>query len=140
MACGVLGIVLKEDSEKLGKQAKEGLMVLNHRGEVAHGFSFLRRDGSIETRHGPGLVRDSKKFDEPIFGSALIGHTRYITSSTDCEGNTQPIEFALESGATAAIAHNGNVVNDKELASMFGIDHKGASDTKILGMMLGKSL
>ena len=37
--CGVLGIVLKRDPEKLGCYARIALGTLNHRGEDAHGIS-----------------------------------------------------------------------------------------------------
>lgn len=140
MACGVLGVVLKEDSDKLGSYAKLGLGALNNRGETAHGLAFLRKDGTLESRKSMGLVRDSRIFDESIFGGMLIGHTRYITSSINSPENTQPIMFELESGDKAAISHNGNINNDKELRKLLGMEQEGVSDTKTLGVLLSKSL
>jgi amidophosphoribosyltransferase len=143
MACGVLGVALKEgsgNSEKLAEYAKWGLSSLNHRGEIAHGLAFVGSDGKLETRKSMGLVRDSRIFDKPILGNMLIGHTRYITSSTNSIENTQPIEFVLESGDRAAISHNGNLTNDRELGKMLGITHEGVSDTQMLGMLLSKCL
>jgi amidophosphoribosyltransferase len=140
--CGVLGIVLKEDSEKLGIYAKIGLGTLNHRGEDAHGISFFNpQKGQVETIKSLGLVRDCRFFDKPISGSFLIGHTRYRTSSTDSLENAQPIQFALSDGKNAAIAHNGNLTNDKEiLKDELRSSQEGVSDTRVLGMLLGKSL
>ncbi len=143
MACGVLGVVLKGGSENTGRltdYAKWGLGALNHRGEIAHGLAFLGTNNRVETRKSAGLVRDSEIFDKPIAGSMLIGHTRYITSSTNSMENTQPIEFKLESGDTAAIAHNGNINNDKELRQLLGINQEGVSDTQTLAALLSKSL
>lgn len=143
MACGVLGVVLKEDSknnENLVDYARWGLSALNHRGEIAHGLAFLGTDGRLETRKSMGLVRDSGIFEKPILGSMLIGHTRYITSSTNSMNNTQPIEFKLESGDVAAISHNGNINNDKELRQLLGMEQEGVSDTQTLAILLSKGL
>jgi len=142
MGCGVLGIVLHEDDEQLLPLAKTGLGRLNHRGEDAHGISFLNpEDNQIKTRKSMGLVRGSDIFDDQDFGSFLIGHTRYRTSSTGSLENAQPIEFSLPGGRKAAISHNGNLTNDRELLrSELKVKQEGMSDTRVLGMLLAKSL
>ena len=140
--CGVLGIVLKRDPEKLGCYARIALGTLNHRGEDAHGISFVDpRTGKLETIKSAGLVRDSGIFDREIAGEVLIGHTRYRTSSTDTLENAQPIQIEIPDGRRAAIAHNGNLTNDREILKYdLKSEQEGISDTRVLGMLLGRSM
>src|SRR5271157_5951503 len=140
--CGVLAVVLKRNDENLGAYTKVGLNTLNHRGEDAHGVSFYNpKTNLVETIKNMGLVRDSHIFDNPIHCVYAIGHTRYITSSTFCLENAQPIEIPLEGNKKAAIAHNGNLTNDKDvLRNELKIEQEGVSDTRVLGMLLGRSL
>lgn len=139
MACGVLGIVLKNEDEDLRTYAKVGLGALNHRGEDSHGVAFLNRK-KVVTGKETGLVRDSKLFDREMLSGMLIGHTRYITSSSSCIQNAQPIRLATDSGVQYAISHNGNISNDADLKSFLRIDRTGISDTVVLGTLLGRSI
>lgn len=143
MACGVLGVVLNEKSERLHANAKVGLSILNHRGETSHGLSFLDEINGVPqlvTRKSMGLVKDSKIFNDSISGRVLIGHTRYTTSSGSNLNNAQPIRFVSKSGVEYAVSHNGNIANSGELKAMLRIEEKGISDTVILGTLLGESL
>jgi amidophosphoribosyltransferase len=140
--CGVLTIVLHQDDDRMRPYAKVGLDALNHRGEEGLGIGFVNpKTGKIEVRREMGLVRDSHIFDKEIFTSMLIGHTRYRTSSTCSLENLQPIPFTLEDGTTAAIAHNGNITNDRDLQKrVLKTEQNGISDTKVIGMLLSQNL
>ncbi len=140
MACGVLGVALKDKDTDLRPYARVGLGTLQHRGEDSHGVAFLDGSKELTTRKEMSLVRDSKLFDSDMQGSMLIGHTRYITSSASSMKNTQPIQLATESGLQYAISHNGNIANDRELGSLLRIEQEGISDTRALGMLFGKSI
>ncbi len=140
MGCGVLGIVLNKKSDTLPIHAREGLRILNHRGETSHGFSYLGEDGRLVTRKSMGLVSDSRIFDEPFSGSLLIGHTRYTTSSESNLQNAQPIHLTSRSGVEYALSHNGNIANSGELKAMLRLDRAGISDTVVLGNLLGDSV
>ncbi|MDE1871407.1 MAG: amidophosphoribosyltransferase [Candidatus Micrarchaeota archaeon] len=140
MACGVLGIVLKDGEDDLKAVASTGLGTLNHRGENAHGVAVLDGNGRIATQKELGLVRDSKIFSNALRGNMLIGHTRYITSSESSMSNAQPIQLETESGIQYAISHNGNIANDKGIKSILRIEGNGVSDTRALGMLLGRGI
>ncbi|MGA3020432.1 MAG: amidophosphoribosyltransferase [Candidatus Micrarchaeales archaeon] len=133
---------MHKDGEKILPYARVGLDASNHRGEEGLGIGFVNPEtGKIEVRREMGLVRDSHVFDKRIFGSLLIGHTRYRTSSTCSMENLQPIPFSLKDGTTAAISHNGNITNDRELLKkVLKKEQKGISDTKVIGMLLGQNL
>lgn len=139
MACAVFGVVLKEEGDGLKAYGKDGLSVLNHRGEHSHGISFLDSDGLMHTKWGLGLVHGSKIFDA-VSGSALIGHTRYITSSDGTLSNAQPIQWSLDNGVEYSISHNGNIANDAEIKYELGMARRGNSDTRAMGTLLGRSL
>lgn len=92
-----------------------GLYALQHRGQ--EGSGICTADGAkLFVHRGRGLV--SEIYDERVFaelpGHAAIGHNRYSTTGADLAANLQPILAAYRDGQIA-LAHNGNLVNFKEL-------------------------
>src|SRR5207247_5660011 len=72
--------------------------------------------GEFHGHKGLGLVSDV--FDEValarLSGTLAIGHNRYSTSGSVTLENTQPLRVVYGGGALA-LAHNGNLVNAREL-------------------------
>ncbi len=92
-----------------------GLYALQHRGQ--EGSGICTADGTNLFLHrGRGLVAEI--YPESVFaslpGTAAIGHNRYSTTGADLLANLQPIVAAYRDGQIA-LAHNGNLVNFKEL-------------------------
>ncbi len=141
MACGVLGIALKSgvDAEHMQSYAKNSMQILNHRGENAHGIAFIDGRRRIVARKNTGLVRDSHVFESRVQSPMLIGHTRYVTSSSNNTSNTQPIHIILH-GLDYAVSHNGNIVNDAEIREELGMRNLRMSDTRTLALLLKDSL
>jgi amidophosphoribosyltransferase len=114
-ACGVFGILaLNEDVAKL---AYFGLFALQHRGQESAGITtFKLGDRESHTYKDMGLV--SQVFDKRILdqlsGQIAIGHTRYSTTGSSKINNAQPIVVPTRLG-DFALAHNGNLVNTREL-------------------------
>lgn len=140
MACGVIGIVMKEGRQGLRDYARDGMVVLNHRGEESHGIAMLTPDGRIEGRRERGLVRDSGVFDDGVTGSFFLGHTRYTTSSSSGDlKNTQPVVGGRKLPTPYAISHNGDITNTDELRGLLGIT-KPMSDTRVMARLLKEML
>jgi amidophosphoribosyltransferase len=110
--CGVFGVF---DHEEASWLTYLGLHALQHRGQ--EGAGICSSDGQdLHVRRGRGLV--SELFSEEVLrelpGHASIGHNRYSTTGADVEANLQPL-LATYRGGKVALAHNGNLVNAKEI-------------------------
>ncbi len=141
MACGVLGIALKSESDEksMRKFAESSLKILNHRGEEAHGIAFIDESRHIKAKRSSGLVRDSHIFEPNVYSPMLIGHTRYATSSFNDIANAQPI-YKWNKDMDYAICHNGNIANDALLRKELGINNEKLSDTHVLYALLTDAL
>ncbi|QCT95233.1 amidophosphoribosyltransferase [Caminibacter mediatlanticus TB-2] len=110
--CSVVGIYGNENASKL---CFYSLFAMQHRGQEAAGISSS--DGiHIKTVKDRGLV--TQIFKEEHFnilkGNMAIGHTRYSTAGDDSILDAQPV-FARYGLGEISIAHNGNLVNAKEI-------------------------
>ena len=113
-ACGVVGVCAPATTE-VGRICFYALFQLQHRGQESAGISV--GDGVTTTTHKRlGLV--TQVFDEKIVsgfrGHVAVGHTRYSTTGSNVECNTQPIQGHFR-GTPFVLAHNGNLVNSMEL-------------------------
>ena len=93
-----------------------GLHALQHRGQESAGIVSCDDQGQFHTHKGLGLVSDV--FDDAslaqLHGEIAIGHNRYSTSGSLTRENTQPLQVVYR-GGPLALAHNGNLVNAREL-------------------------
>lgn len=114
-----------------------GLHSLQHRGQEAGGMVVMDpKTGSMECVKGPGLVMDvfSAKTVQDLPGSMAIGHVRYATAGGQEFENIQPL-CAQGALGPIAIAHNGQLVNDKILRRQLesqGCIFQGTSDTEVI--------
>ncbi|HEY2946836.1 MAG TPA: amidophosphoribosyltransferase [Micromonosporaceae bacterium] len=138
-ACGVFGVWAP--GEEVSKLTYFGLYALQHRGQEAAGIAVSDGSGIVVFKD-LGLV--AQVFDEPTLaslrGHVAIGHARYSTTGGSTWENAQPTIRATRSGATIALAHNGNLVNSAELAHRAracGMDADGStSDTALVTTLL----
>ena len=93
-----------------------GLHALQHRGQESTGIDSCDPLGEFHSHKGLGLVSDV--YDESTIarlpGTFAIGHNRYSTTGSLTLENTQPLRVVYRGGALA-LAHNGNLVNAREL-------------------------
>ena len=113
-ACGVFGVWAP--GEQVAKLTYFGLYALQHRGQESAGIAAS--DGSrMVVYKDMGLV--SQVFTEDILetlnGHLAVGHCRYSTTGASRWENAQPT-FRSTSQGHIALAHNGNLVNTKELS------------------------
>lgn len=112
--CGVVGIF---SHQPVNQALYDSLTMLQHRGQDAAGIATC--DGSkLHVRKDLGLVRDvfRTKHMKQLQGNVGIGHVRYPTAGRKKQSETQP--FYVNSPYGICLAHNGNLVNNEELADM----------------------
>lgn len=117
-ACGVFG-VYDLDGENVVPSIYYGLTSLQHRGQESCGLAVSKTTGdcgNIQFKKDLGLV--SEVFREEnirtMEGDIGLGHVRYSTTGASVAENAQPLVLSYVKG-TLALAHNGNLVNTKEL-------------------------
>lgn len=109
--CGIIGLY---SHTPVAAEIYDSLIHLQHRGQDAAGI--LTCDERFYVKHGLGLVREIFIPDDikHLKGQIGIGHTRYPTAGGYNIADVQPLWIGSPRGI--AIAHNGNLVNYRELA------------------------
>jgi amidophosphoribosyltransferase len=138
--CGVFGIF---GDPRAAETTYLGLYALQHRGQESAGIA-ASDGGQISLHRGMGLVWSV--FQKPdimstLLGTSAIGHNRYSTTGSSDLMNAQPI-LIRSGGEQIAAAHNGNLVNSRELRTM--LEEKGAifqttSDSEIALHLIARS-
>jgi len=139
--CGVFGIYSNENKSDIAGLIYYGLCALQHRGQESAGMS-ISRDSKIVTSKGMGLVSDvfTEKILKETVGNVGIGHVRYSTAGSSCEGNAQPLQSHCKLG-DIAIAHNGNLINPdiiRELLEDAGVVFQTTTDSEVILNMMAR--
>jgi amidophosphoribosyltransferase len=108
--CGIVGIY---GNDFVFNDLYQGLLAIQHRGQDSAGI--ITYDGRFHTKKGNGLVRDifTEEHFKRLKGNIGIGHTRYPTIGGYGGDEAQP--FLINSPFGIIMAHNGNVINYKEI-------------------------
>lgn len=136
--CGVFGVWNHEDASHL---TYLGLYAQQHRGQESAGI-VANWEGEHFQHKGIGLVADVFTSDalKKLKGRAAIGHVRYSTTGVNQLSNAQPLTAQLLHGPIA-MAHNGNIVNSRELKLELkgqGAIFQGTNDTECLLHLLAR--
>ncbi len=146
--CGIFAI---SDHPESARMAYFGLYALQHRGQESAGIATCydrafegHKANAIRSHGDMGLVPDvftEQNLDE-LTGNMAIGHVRYSTAGSSVRINTQPIVVRVR-GIEIALAHNGNLVNVKELRAE--LESKGSifqsdSDSEIFVHLIAHCL
>jgi amidophosphoribosyltransferase len=129
--CGVFGIFGHPEAANL---TYLGLYALQHRGQESAGIATS--DGEkIRVSRAMGQVADvfTGNVLEALPGHLAIGHTRYSTAGESRLENAQPMLIDCAHGQIA-VAHNGNIVNARELRDELvrnGSIFQTTSDTEV---------
>ena len=119
--CGVCGVFGHPDAAKL---TYFGLYALQHRGQESAGI--VSTDGARLYEHkAMGLVPEifTEEKIQNLKGDIALGHVRYSTTGASTITNAQPFT-ASHQGLYLSVAHNGNIVNIRELRER--LEKKGA--------------
>ncbi len=133
--CGVFAVYCNNTMDA-AMQTYIGLYALQHRGQESCGIVVNDR-GVFSYHKDLGLVHEV--FDKDTLanlghGNIAVGHVRYSTTGNSNRSNAQPLVVRHIKGPMA-IAHNGNLVNARELREEYEL--KGAifhstNDTEVI--------
>lgn len=137
--CGIVGIFNNPEASKL---AYLGLYALQHRGQESAGI-VSSDEQRLHVASGMGHVNDvfSEETLRRLPGRNAIGHVRYSTAGETVIQNCQPFTINYSRGALS-VAHNGNIVNAKDIRDEFeahGAIFQSTMDTEIILHMLAAS-
>ena len=138
--CGIVGIV---DVGGVSLPLYYALYALQHRGQESAGISVF--DGDRLHKHkAQGLVAEvfDTKILNTLTGKIGVGHVRYPTTGANTPENIQPFNFQFM-GKGFAIAHNGNLVNTRELRETFekaGQFFCTTTDTEVIAALIADEL
>ncbi|MET0280919.1 MAG: amidophosphoribosyltransferase [Steroidobacteraceae bacterium] len=130
--CGITGIVARSP---VNQQLYDALTVLQHRGQDAAGI-MTADGGELFSARGKGLVRDvfSQQEMDSLRGNIGIAHVRYPTAGGNTSSEIQP--FYVNAPYGICLAHNGNLTNAVELASVLTREERRhlntTSDSEVL--------
>ncbi|MFH2011092.1 MAG: amidophosphoribosyltransferase [Pseudomonadota bacterium] len=137
--CGIFGVFGHPEAANL---TYLGLYALQHRGQESAGI--VSSDGKILRSHRQmGLVADIFNEDiiDKLSGSSAIGHVRYSTAGSSLLKNVQPFVVSYSQGGIA-VAHNGNLVNAKQIR--YELEDRGSifqstTDTELVVHLMATS-
>jgi amidophosphoribosyltransferase len=137
--CGLFGV---EGCPNASRLVYLGLYALQHRGQESSGI--IASDGTRFHGHKAlGLVVEC--FEDTtlaeIRGHLAVGHNRYSTTGSTRASNIQPLVVDLR-GMPVAIAHNGNLVNARELRSKMerqGSIFQSTMDSEIIVHLMARA-
>ena len=137
--CGVFGIF---DHQEAAHITYLGLYALQHRGQESAGI-VVSDEKKLRGHRGMGLVPDVFQGNQlqTLNGRIGIGHVRYSTTGGSEIKNAQPFQVDYARGSLA-IAHNGNLVNTRELRSRLeeaGSIFQSTVDSEIIVHLIAKS-
>ncbi|MBA4347652.1 MAG: amidophosphoribosyltransferase [Clostridiales bacterium] len=140
--CGVFGTYTNGSGLDAAEAAYYGLFALQHRGQESAGIAVSRK-GKIDCHKAMGLV--SGRFCDGLAslkgGTFAIGHVRYSTTGDSLLVNAQPLVVEAPFGQLA-LAHNGNIINAKELRTELeaeGITFQTTIDSEIIAALIAKN-
>ncbi len=135
--CALFGVYAPD--EDVSRLTYFGLFAQQHRGQESSGIATA--DGKqIYCYAKMGLV--SQVFDEDVLsrlcGYIAIGHNRYSTTGSSRACNAQPLIVEGPAGKIA-LAHNGNIVNAKELRQQLeeqGFVFTTTTDSEVIAYLI----
>ena len=143
--CGVVGVWFDKEKNRDSSAIYiyYALQALQHRGQESSGIAVFNGNAVLSDK-GMGLVTDYFNRDrlQRLAGYTGIGHVRYSTTGSSKQENCQPFTVSYRNG-TFAIAHNGNLVNYRELKQELeasGRVFTSDSDTEVIAHLLVNEL
>ncbi|MGH1398116.1 MAG: glutamine--fructose-6-phosphate transaminase (isomerizing) [Alphaproteobacteria bacterium] len=130
--CGIIGILSEDD---VTPRLIEGLSRLEYRGYDSAGIATLT-DAGVERRRAKGKLQNlkDKLADEPLSGTAGIGHTRWATHGGPSEDNAHP-----HATSKVAVVHNGIIENYASLKAEMvaqGAVFETDTDTEVIAHLV----
>ncbi len=139
----MVGVSIASPEKPVAPYIYYALYALQHRGQESAGIATFdgKRAHIIKEMGLVSKVFNTKRLSK-LSGPLGVGHVRYSTTGTSRIENSQPLLINYKDGAIA-IAHNGNLVNSKELRADLEAEGRiftTESDTEVIAYLLVKEL
>jgi len=133
--CGIIGYVGSADATPI---LIEGLRKLEYRGYDSAGVALVDGAG-LQVRKRAGRINNLAVLlqQEPVHGSAGLGHTRWATHGAVTDANAHP---HLDQSGKLALIHNGVIENYQPLRDQLiaqGHTFRTETDTEVLAHLIG---
>jgi glutamine---fructose-6-phosphate transaminase (isomerizing) len=134
--CGIVGMLGKE---AVAEQLLGALKRLEYRGYDSAGIATLE-SGRLTRRRAEGKLRnlEARLIQDPLFGKAGIGHTRWATHGRPNEINAHP-----HVTDRVAVVHNGIIENFRELRhelAASGANFETETDTEVVAHLVSAEI
>ena len=134
--CGIVGLLLTRPA---APHALEALRRLEYRGYDSAGIATLA-DGTIRRTRAEGKLANlqARLEEQPLTGSAAIGHTRWATHGAATVDNAHP-----HVTQRVAVVHNGIIENYRKLRGELqarGISFASETDTEVVTHLIDLEL
>lgn len=142
--CGIVAIYNHSKNNLVNQELYDAMLTLQHRGQDAAGMITCDQYNQLALHKANGLVKDvfHTRDMRRLHGNIGLAHIRYPTAGTRSQAEAQP--FYVNSPYGVAMAHNGNIVNSKQLRSEISCADKRHintdSDSEILLNVLAHEL
>lgn len=138
--CGVIGIYAPGKKD-IARPVYFGLHALQHRGQESAGIAS-NKNGNIQYYKEMGLVQEvfNDEIIERLQGDIAIGHVRYSTTGESFVANAMPL-VVYHKGGSLALAHNGNLVNAKEIRDELqddGVIFQTSIDSEVIASLIAR--
>jgi glucosamine--fructose-6-phosphate aminotransferase (isomerizing) len=132
--CGIVGYIGNRDSQLI---LLEGLKKLEYRGYDSAGLAVQTAQG-LHVSKSKGRIREleSKLAEQPLLGSAGIGHTRWATHGKPSDVNSHP---HVDNRKKISVVHNGIIENHLELKEeleQLGHHFLSETDTEVISHLI----
>ncbi|HZG86061.1 glutamine--fructose-6-phosphate transaminase (isomerizing) [Paenibacillus sp.] len=132
--CGIVGYIGHRDSQGI---LVEGLKKLEYRGYDSAGIAVYS-DGGLVVRKAKGrlAVLEGQLCEQPVVGSAGIGHTRWATHGKPSDVNSHP---HTDEKQQISVVHNGiieNYIPLKEELIAKGYKFVSDTDTEVIAHLI----
>lgn len=130
--CGIIGILAKDN---VAGTIADALARLEYRGYDSAGIATIHA-GAIHRRRAQGKLENLRKRldEEPLEGTAGIGHTRWATHGMPSEKNAHP-----HATQRVAVVHNGIIENYQSLReelTQAGRSFTSETDTEVIPQLI----
>jgi glucosamine--fructose-6-phosphate aminotransferase (isomerizing) len=134
--CGIIGYVGSEDATPI---LMDGLRKLEYRGYDSAGVALLDGHG-LQVRKRAGRIGNLAQLlqEQPVQGTAGLGHTRWATHGGVTDANAHP---HLDQSGKMALIHNGVIENFQALRDQLsdqGHTFRTETDTEVLTHLIGR--
>lgn len=133
--CGIVGYIGSQEACPI---LMEGLSRLSYRGYDSAGVAILDTEGKINIHKAKGRLENLASIleNQPLFGSAGIGHTRWATHGEPSDLNAHP---HTDVSGGIAVVHNGIIENHEALRRHLqsqGCIFVSQTDTEVVAHLL----